>query len=1357
MNRKPNQNRVSHTRNAAPAARGSALVAVLVLILAIAIAVAAVLRLAGHDVSLTQAHNEYKKALAVAEAGLERAFVELRKAILETGNPPQEMLDYIPPPELEGFKFAAPNETPVFDITAQGERIESTEVGTGRWAGLNGNMQTYHLRVGATDAKNSGVVLQQTVQLIEVPVCRFAALYQDDLEVFPASSFMQVTGPVHTNADLFVGASSELVFRDLVRAAGRILRVCKHSGVYPSGVVRIEDSGDTAQEMMDEGAFLDHTHPEWPVIAFKTWDGTVLDSGHRVPPLTLLMPPSEDPHCMVERAQPDDHPLVAMHKFDNKADLVIRREASGYPTAYKQDGTLVDLAFFEDGTEQPPSEPAPVAYVTENTPENTIKFSGAAPALGEDRQVQTDIFTVPVQGPPGPVNVTTKAGGYEAGFVLGGPGSTNFDELGFETQLVSVEQANMGPPPLPEPDDQLGLLGGHIDVDTSSFIAPVGDGTTDGHVHEYDNKYDTPEVDLFNILDFKLHNITSDIPDGSTKFKLIIANADLSPGAVLLINSNPNPVPDYDDTELGDLPVYSFDGVAGTTQLTGLVMGFDVLAIAKDSVIPTNTGDVKGNVPGKNGEWRNGALTLQAVAVNADGSDAFATDLAISAGGVQGVATSGLLYECTIFWHWKGPSYHEPDWDTYDPYGLGGGAAGTPEFAVYAGGNIDVQSGTMDVGDGKIIADGDTLKLEGGSTVIAGTAMARQKIDIADGQIQGDAQAPDISGGPISGAQDTSEPPAASMLDLDKNVFKDHAEANGEYYTSDQTISADKAPAGGVMYVKNKNVKFTEPCTFTGCLVVENGNILWEKDGNQVQVADFPAFVTFKNGNITFKENMNTQGLVYSEKGNVEKFGGGVLIGRVHCGGNFIFNGDLQAQAPVAVGPPPGMVDIYTFQVNSVVDTNPLTEVTFEFPGGVTIHYGETCWVAGGGNTEGAGPYPVAGGININPSNSPNNEFNLTKVGGGTITRDDLHRDAEVDENGTYYEGPAQEFFVKPKGNGNQNTWIVNGEPYRLLNKNRYTITGDDMHVRIYNAKMKNGKAMGHWWIETSGTIVSVTQDGEPGDEAADVVEFTGSVERITVPGLRRVGTVAPFADAREGKTMHALDIDFELLALHPELGGGGITIYAYSEFQLPGAVGVVRVLNGGELPSGGLTVASPDPVYVRGHFNASGTNQPALICGDAVTFLSAGWSEETSWAEVAVRTAADTTVRAVVLTGATQSEGDYYSGGLENALRLIENWTGRSFLFRGSVVCLWDSQIAVGPFVGDGDQCAPPESNIEYDDAYRGTTFVPPDCPTVAGFETLNWSQDSWREDELAPAGENTADPGDGDRIPSTSPDGTN
>ena len=125
----------------------------------------------------------------------------------------------------------------------------------------------------------------------------------------------------------------------------------------------------------------------------------------------------------------------------------------------------------------------------------------------------------------------------------------------------------------------------------------------------------------------------------------------------------------------------------------------------------------------------------------------------------------------------------------------------------------------------------------------------------------------------------------------------------------------------------------------------------------------------------------------------------------------------------------------------------------------------------------------IIGDININPNNSPDNEFILTKPNQSTITRDDLHHDSSVDENGVYYNGLASNFNVKPKGNSNQNGLIIDGQIYYLENKNTYYIEGADMNVVIYNNHINGaGKATGHWWINVNTETGSIQNQDDNGE-----------------------------------------------------------------------------------------------------------------------------------------------------------------------------------------------------------------------------------------------------------------------------------
>ena len=92
--------------------------------------------------------------------------------------------------------------------------------------------------------------------------------------------------------------------------------------------------------------------------------------------------------------------------------------------------------------------------------------------------------------------------------------------------------------------------------------------------------------------------------------------------------------------------------------LSQLSIYFDVNAIIDRQLIPTQTGCVKKNIPSSDGRWRNAALTIWAVAVDAAGNIPAGTFKYDASRHIVGI-NSGLLWESTLFWHWKGPCAHE--------------------------------------------------------------------------------------------------------------------------------------------------------------------------------------------------------------------------------------------------------------------------------------------------------------------------------------------------------------------------------------------------------------------------------------------------------------------------------------------------------------------------------------------------------------------------------------------------------------------------------------------------------------------------------------------------------------------------
>ena len=151
-----------------------------------------------------------------------------------------------------------------------------------------------------------------------------------------------------------------------------------------------------------------------------------------------------------------------------------------------------------------------------------------------------------------------------------------------------------------------------------------------------------------------------------------------------------------------------------------------------------------------------------------------------------------------------------------------------------------------------------------------------------------------------------------------------------------------------------------------------------------------------------------------------------------------------------------------------------------------------------------------------------------------------------------------------------------------------------------------------------------------------------------------------------------------------------------------------VELVNGYQLPQGGLTVVSENPVYIQGDYNTSNTaagvssvpsnaassnplvpqapgyvRQPAAVMGDAVTILSNSWNN--SSAMDSLPNASSTTINTAILSGnviaAKSGSGQTftYSGGAENFLRFLENWSGKTLTYYGSMAQMFNSEEATG------------------------------------------------------------------------------
>jgi hypothetical protein len=219
------------------------------------------------------------------------------------------------------------------------------------------------------------------------------------------------------------------------------------------------------------------------------------------------------------------------------------------------------------------------------------------------------------------------------------------------------------------------------------------------------------------------------------------------------------------------------------------------------------------------------------------------------------------------------------------------------------------------------------------------------------------------------------------------------------------------------------------------------------------------------------------------------------------------------------------------------------------------------------------------------------------------------------------------------------------------------------------------------------------------------------------------VYSFSAFYDSRERQDVSVINIDMGNLRESGIAPTNGI-LYVSNE----GAAGAIRIDNAAELPvsaHGGFAIASDDAVYVRGDFNTV-NKKPVMVAADAVMVQSNAWDDSKSNStDMNVRKATATEMNGVFLQGIVPSQEDagvqYYSGGLENFFRFMENWTGTVFTFSGSMVCMWESQKWVG-YWRDWPVSRPPDRSWSWDSTLAATGG-PPGVPSVYEVVRRHWN----------------------------------
>jgi hypothetical protein len=202
-----------------------------------------------------------------------------------------------------------------------------------------------------------------------------------------------------------------------------------------------------------------------------------------------------------------------------------------------------------------------------------------------------------------------------------------------------------------------------------------------------------------------------------------------------------------------------------------------------------------------------------------------------------------------------------------------------------------------------------------------------------------------------------------------------------------------------------------------------------------------------------------------------------------------------------------------------------------------------------------------------------------------------------------------------------------------------------------------------------------------------------------------------------------------------------------------------LKLVNGSTINAGicdtvqcGLTVASENPVYVMGDYNAQAngtlntTYVGASVIADAVTLLSDNFNDVNTFAfpygtgatpsiTNGGRNAVTTTYRLAIiggkgvpfpLSGVTGTAAADYGtdGGAHNFLRYIENWGGQNLWYTGSIVSLYYNHQAVGLYKCCNTVYSPPTRKYAFDTQFLTPINLPPQTPMLRSLNTISMTQ---------------------------------
>ncbi len=414
-------------------------------------------------------------------------------------------------------------------------------------------------------------------------------------------------------------------------------------------------------------------------------------------------------------------------------------------------------------------------------------------------------------------------------------------------------------------------------------------------------------------------------------------------------------------------------------------------------------------------------------------------------------------------------------------------------------------------------------------------------------------------------------------------------------------------------------------------------------------------------------------------------------------------------------------------------------------------------------------PFTVNGrthsNTNIYTGSSANLTFNTTVTSAGTISQPAWfgktpgQYTGAVNYNGTPGYSTNAQTLTLPIGTNNSPSAI--GEIINL------PPSGEDPNSAMGQQRYYNKAEI---VLLVSNSIVSATLKNSASDPAPVTIlaPYSSTNYLVVATNFPFLNLTNTFTDQRENKTVTATDLDVSkfknwlvtnalMNTKFPNVAGiynaGVYPNILYVADNRPAnstTLPAVRLVNGGIIPTNaspsgqatGFTVATPNPLYVKGDYNNPANVQnstdtsktfPASLIADALTVLSKNWVDSQSGDSLSSGSkakAVSTTINAAILVGnvpSTGSDVNSFSGGVMNLPRLLEDWGNGSpsvvLTVNTSMVNLFNSTRATTQFQSPGVYYYAPTRQFSFDLNFMSQAKIPPGTPILGAILRSKWA----------------------------------